>query len=594
MYLRTVKAKGAEGIEFEYIRLVEAYWENGRSKQRIIANLGRKDLLAPHLESLIELLSGGKKTNSSSVCAEPIEATHAACWGPMLVARSLWRELGLESILDALAPKTKSTQKAGKLPLADRVLVLVANRLCRPGSEHALAQWLESDFVCGRDGKRILAPWKQQGRVRVDLNWLQEWYRTLDQLLACKERIEVELFARLRDLFHLQVEMIFYDLTSTYFEGRGPVGLAGFGHSRDGKARNRQVQLGLVMINGWPIAHHVFNGSLRDCQTLEGVLKDLQQRFGLGRVIFVGDRGMVTIQNLALLRQRGQGYLVGLKRRRNEVVNRYIEAAAQGQWQQCPVGISAQEKEPVPRTMVTEVAGEEPGVRVFVVRSEERLSYERAMRQAAMEKTRQALEKLALRVAAGRLKKAQKIGEAAARILGRNHGSRYYGWSLEQGVFRYFEHPVHLSPEKALEGKYVIQTEEVGLSAVQAVEAYKDLSEVERSFRELKDLVEMRPIYHHRLNRVRAHIFIAALAFLLARALEKKLKAAAVPMSSAQALEALRTMHVVDIRVGAEIRRGVTAGNHQARQILAALGIGDREPAPDSSIIRENARLVTK
>src|SRR5215469_18673032 len=84
MYLRTVKAKGAEGVEFEYIRLVEAYWENGRSKQRIIANLGRKDLLAPHLESLMELLSGGKKTKSSSLGAQPIEATHAACWGPML------------------------------------------------------------------------------------------------------------------------------------------------------------------------------------------------------------------------------------------------------------------------------------------------------------------------------------------------------------------------------------------------------------------------------------------------------------------------------------------------------------------------------
>ena len=99
---------------------------------------------------------------------------------------------------------------------------------------------------------------------------------------------------------------------------------------------------------------------------------------------------------------------------------------------------------------------------------------------------------------AGRLKKAQKIGEAAARILGRNHGSRYYGWSFEKGLFRYFEHPGHLAPEKALEGKYVIQTEELDLSAVQAVEAYKDLSEIERSFRELKDLVEMRPIYHRR------------------------------------------------------------------------------------------------
>jgi hypothetical protein len=132
------------------------------------------------------------------------------------------------------------------------------------------------------------------------------------------------------------------------------------------------------------------------------------------------------------------------------------------------------------------------------------------------------------------------------------------------------------------------------LSAVQAVEVYKDLSEVERSFQELKDLIEMRPVYHHRHKRVRAHIFVAASAFLLARALEKKLKAAGVPMSSAQALEALRTMRVVDIRVGAEIRRGVTAGNHQARQILAALGISDREPAPDSSITRENARQVTK
>ena len=147
MYLRTVGAKGAEGVELEYIRLVEAYWENGRSKQRVVANLGRKDLLAPHLESLIELLGGGKKTKSSSAtCAEPIEATLAACWGPMLVARWLWRELGLESILDGWVPKTNGGQKADRLLLADRVLVLVANRLCRPGSEHALAQWLESDL----------------------------------------------------------------------------------------------------------------------------------------------------------------------------------------------------------------------------------------------------------------------------------------------------------------------------------------------------------------------------------------------------------------------------------------------------------------
>jgi hypothetical protein len=111
---------------------VEAYWDNGLSKQRIVANLVRKDLLAPHLESLIKLLGCGKQPNASSLSgAEPIEPPHAACWGPMLVARSLWREFGLENILDALAPKTLGVQKSGALPLADRVLVLVANRLCQ-------------------------------------------------------------------------------------------------------------------------------------------------------------------------------------------------------------------------------------------------------------------------------------------------------------------------------------------------------------------------------------------------------------------------------------------------------------------------------
>src|SRR5208337_451254 len=124
----------------------------------------------------------------------------------------------------------------------------------------------------------------------------------------------------------------------------------------------------------------------------------------------------------------------------------------------------AQEKETAPRTMVTEVAGEEPGVRVFVVQSQERLAYERAMREAAMEKARQALEKLAARVSAGRLKKAQNLGAAAARILSRNHGSRYYDWSLEQGVLRYFEHPVHLPAEKALEGVLGTSERKVGLS----------------------------------------------------------------------------------------------------------------------------------
>lgn len=151
------------------------------------------------------------------------------------------------------------------LPLADRALVLTAQRLCDPQSEHRLAAWLETEFVCDRRGRRLLPQWKSQGRVRVDLTWLQRWYRTLDHVLPHKAHVETELFARLRDLFTLEAEMVFYDLTSTSFGGAGPAGLAVLGYSGDGKPRNRQVLVGVVMINGWPIVHHVFHGSGARC-----------------------------------------------------------------------------------------------------------------------------------------------------------------------------------------------------------------------------------------------------------------------------------------------------------------------------------------
>ena len=133
-------------------------------------------------------------------------------------------------------------------------------------------------------------------------------------------------------------------------------------------------------------------------------------------------------------------------------------------------------------------------MRVFVVHFEERHAFERSQRDKAMERVRTRLEKLARRVAKGRLKAAEKIGAAAARVLAHNHGHRYYDWAYEDGVFRFFEHPVHFTREQAYEGKYVIQTEEPNLSAVDAVRLYKELSEVERAFADLKESSDLSPI----------------------------------------------------------------------------------------------------
>ena len=372
--------------------------------------------------------------------------------------------------------------------------------------------------------------------------------------------------------------MVFYDLTSTYFEGAGPPELGANGHSRDGKPRNPQVLVGLVMVDGWPIAHHVFEGNRRDAKTVADVMRDLEQRFGLKRIIFIGDRGMVTSQNLDDLRSGGHGYIVGRNRRRSGEVFDYIQSAT-GEWTECPVGITAREKAKPPKTRVQEVASNKPGVRVFVVHSDERAEFERAQRVKAMGRVCTRLQGLEQRIKKGRLKAPEKVGAAVARILACNHGHRYYGWSYEDGVFRFFEHPVHFTREQAYEGKYVVQTEEPNLSAVEAVRLYKELSEVERAFANLKDVIDLRPIYHRTDHRVQAHIFVAALAFLLHRAIEKELKAAGLDLSATEALTALKSVRVVEIDLGDGTgKHSVTRGTHRATSVLPALGITDLDP----------------
>jgi len=589
MFLRTVKAQGGRGVQHEYVRLVEAYREGGKNKQRVVCNLGRKDLLAAHLDALIRLLRGAH-AGAASLRLGEVEATGAWDWGPVLVARTLWHELGLDA---SLAPPGGRGRPAATA-LAERALVLVANRLCAPTSEHGLARWLETDFVCDGQGRRWRPAWRDEAarrasgrpRVRVADAQLKQWYRTLDQLVARKAELERALYLRLRDLFSLQVDLVFYDLTSTYFEGAGPPDLGAHGHSRDGKPRDPQVLVGVVMVDDWPIAHHVFRGNLRDASTVAPVLQDLERRFGVRRLVLVGDRGMVTGENLTLLQGRGHGYLVGLNRRRNEAVARYL-ARATGPWTECP---RAPETSAAPKTCVQEVPAEEPGLRVFVVKSEERLAYERTERAKAMARVRAELEALQRRVAQGKLKAPAKVGAAAARILGRRHGHRYYGWEYTAGAFRFFEHPTSLPREEALEGTYVLQTTEPTLTPVQAVTLYKRLSEVERAFCSLKDVIELRPIYHQTDPRVEAHIFVAALAFLLHRALEKKLKAAGLDLSATEALQVLRTVRVVEIQLGdGRTKRSVTRGTARAARVLAALGIAELDP-PTSP--REVSRSV--
>jgi transposase len=595
MFVRSIKVRSSSGEVHEYVRIVASVREDGRVKQKIIANLGRRDTLEAVLPLLNRFLQG--EDDSQQLAQQlgeegPLEALDASTWGPMLVVRHFFQQLGLWQVLDAGRrwPKLLPEEDPDD-DWPSRVSALIANRLVCPTSEHGLAAWLETDYVCDRNGSRYVPCWKQQGRVRVDLLQLQRWYRMLDHLILNKNGIEVALYQRLRDLFHFEPELVFYDLTSTYFEGQGPA-LAKHGYSRDSQPRKVQVVVGVVMVAGWPIAHHVWAGNTRDSKTVKEVVEDLSKRFCFKRVVFVGDRGMVTEANLKMLDEaEGEwGFLLGVTRRRNPEAEALIDRVRDDAWIECEAGINTRERkeENRPRTRVQEVKCDRQGVRVFVVDSDDRRAYEERMRKKAMERVEAGLKRLQARVAKGQLKKPEKIGAAAERVLQRNHGWRYYDWELSDGQLRFFEHPLNLPREKKYEGKYLIQTDQSDLTAAEAVAHYKELNEVERGFRTMKDPLATRPIWHHAERRVRAHIFVAALAFLIDRMLERALRDAHVKLSSASAWTALQTIRCVRFRVNEELRTAVTPGSTPARQVLRALRLTELQP-PTAPPGRETA-----
>lgn len=215
MFIRTVKVPSSAGIVNEYVRIVEAFRDGGKVKQRVVADLGRKDRLAALLPQLQRVLLGTPTPISEN--PDAIEVMDASTWGPVLAIRSLFDRLGLWQILDDALPCAKNGPS-----YTDRVFVLLANRLIRPTSEHGLARWLDTDFVCDRLGRRFVPHWHQKGRVQVHAKQLGAWYRTLDVLIRAKDKIELALFHRLRDLFSLKPDLVLFDITSTYFEARVP------------------------------------------------------------------------------------------------------------------------------------------------------------------------------------------------------------------------------------------------------------------------------------------------------------------------------------------------------------------------------------
>jgi transposase len=563
---------------YQYLRILESYREDGVPKHRVVANLGRVDQLEGKLESLVQSLS--RHCREPLVAPSAVTAQTALPWGPVLLARQLYDELQLGAILRRYCSSARREFDVG-----ETAFVLIANRLTDPRSEHALARWLENYYVCDSSGARWEAAWlpendiTRQQRVRVHWRQLNLWYRTLDALLAGKQDIETALDLRVRDLFNLQVDMVLYDVTSTYFARRSPTGkLRRHGKSRDGRPRHVQVLLGVVMANGFPIAHHMFAGNTADRATLQAVVKDLEQRLGLRRVLIVGDRGMVSEPNLQFLTQadRQVRYLVGLPGRRCQESAQVLERLQDEGWEVVDAC-----------NRVQQVASPGSELQYFVVESAERKAYEQEQRERSMERTAEALHRVERAVQAGRLKDPAKIGARAQRAVSRHHGTRYYSYEIAgPGAFRFHVDPVKLAAERRREGLYILKTNDLTLTPTQSVVLYKQLSDVEWAYRDLKDVIRMRPIYHRRDDRVQAHVFVATVALFLKRTLEEHLRQQNVALSPTEAFAAMHSVGISVLDFDGETKHLVSGGGRDARRVMQAVGITTMAPpgAPEQKL----------
>lgn len=390
------------------------------------------------------------------------------------------RRLGLEKILG----RTRSRPR-------DLVTALIIARVLEPGSKLATARGLRDETATSSLGETL-------GLGHADEDDL---YEAMDWLEPRQQRIENALAQR-----HLgDGSLVLYDLSSTYFEGRR-CPLARFGHSRDERPGNLQIVFG-VLTNGegCPVAVEVFEGNTGDPATVAAQVTKLRQRFGLKRLVLVGDRGMLTSARLRedLEPAGGIDWITALKS------SQVQKLASDGALQ---MSLFDQ------RDLAEITHPAYPGERLIACRNPLLAEERKRKRRELLAATEKKLDKLVAAAARARrpLRGKQEIALAAGKVLGRSKMAKHFQLRIEEDHFSYQRNPASIEREAALDGIYVIRTSlrAAQCSGPDAVRRYKSLAAVERAFRSLKSVdLKVRPIHHHLAGRVRAHVLLSMLAY---------------------------------------------------------------------------------
>lgn len=455
--------------------------EQGRSQKRTLANLSK--LPRDVIDTLKAVLKGGTVVGTGP---QEMEVERSLPHGHVAAAVGMIRKIGLDRLILGAA-KDPASRRCCNL-----IVAMMVDRLIAPRSKLGFVRAVDEETASSSLGTVL-----RLGRVKE-----REAYEALDWLLERQARIENGLARR-----HLEDGvLVLYDVSSSYFEGRC-CPLAHYGHSRDHRKDRPQIVYGLLCTReGLPIAVEVFDGNTADPSTLSAQIEKVKGRFGISRLVLVGDRGMITSARIRdELRPAGLDWITCLRASAVQAL-----AAENG-----PLQLSLFDERDLAEISAPDMF---PGERLIVCRNGD-LAAERARkREDLLVATERELTRVHGQVCRknSRLKRAADIGMAVGAVLNRKKMAKHFDVEVADHYLSWQRRIEQIEQEARLDGIYVIRTSMPAehLDAAEAVEAYKDLSRVERAFRSLKSVdLEIRPIRHWTADRVRAHVLLCMLAY---------------------------------------------------------------------------------
>lgn len=570
MYLRhTTRRK--DGKVHRYWRLVRSVRVGGKVVQQTVAQLGELDAAGrAQARALARTITGNREqpdlfTPTEAEPAVPvrlrrIRLERGRTFGDVWLGWTLWRALRLDEVLARLLPEGREA-----VPWATMAAVLVLARLCEPSSElHIAEDWYRRTAL-----EDLLA--LPAARVNDD-----RLYRALDQLLAHKIALEQHLVTRLGELFALDYDLLLYDVTSTYFEGQAAGNpLAQRGHSRDHRSDCKQVCVALVVSReGMPVGYELFAGNRTDVTTVEEIVEAMEARFGVAHRIWVMDRGMTSEDNLTWLREGGRRYLVGTPK--SELRKWAPQIADTQEWHRVRDGVEAKQ-----------CTGPDGAETFVLVRSVERREKERAMHARFTRRIEDGLARLGRRLQrARRALDARRLERQLGRLLALNPraAGRYVidlvpDATVPAGVrLEWTARPEWDDWARWSEGCYVLRTNIADWSPEDLWRTYIQLTQAEAAFRIHKSDLSLRPIWHQKETRVKAHILVCFLAYVLWKTLEQWQQRAGLGHSPRTILEELRRIQSTDVVLptedGRELRlRCVVRPDAAQAALLDRLGL---------------------